>query len=73
MIALMVITLMVFYTCGELVLMGVGPILRNGEKQLFEVFYKKRCKHFTKFTGKHLRTEKHFRMDFAKFLGTIFV
>ena len=73
MIGLMVITLMVFYTCGELVLRRVGPTLRNGENQLSEVFHEKRCKHFTKFTGKHLRTEKHFRVDFAKFLGTPFL
>ena len=30
MTGLMVVMLMVFYTCGELVLRGVGPILRNG-------------------------------------------
>ena len=30
MIGIMVVMLMVFYTCGELVLRGVGPILRNG-------------------------------------------
>ena len=29
MIGLMVVMLMVFYICGELVLRGVGPILRN--------------------------------------------
>ena len=33
MIGLMVI-LMVFYTCGELVLKEVRPILGNGQKQL---------------------------------------
>ena len=30
MIGLMVVILMVFYTCGELVLRVVGPISRNG-------------------------------------------
>ena len=30
MIGLMVVMLMVFYTCTELVLRGVGTILRNG-------------------------------------------
>ena len=29
MIGLVVVTLMVFYTCDELVPWGVGPILRN--------------------------------------------
>ena len=29
MIGLMLVMLMVFHTCGELVLWGVGPILRN--------------------------------------------
>ena len=32
---------MVFYTCGEFVLRGVGPILGNEQKQPREVFYKK--------------------------------
>ena len=26
---------MVFYTCGELVLRGVNPVLRNGQKHLW--------------------------------------
>ena len=30
MIELMLVMLMAFYTCGELLLKGVGPILRNG-------------------------------------------
>ena len=41
MIGLMVVILMVFYTCGELVLRRVIPMLRNGQKQPPEVFYKK--------------------------------
>ena len=41
MIGLMVVILMVFYTCGELVLTRVIPMLRNGQKQPPEVFYKK--------------------------------
>ena len=34
---------MVFYTCGELVLRGVGDILRNGQKEAANggVLYKK--------------------------------
>ena len=42
MIGLMVAILMVFYTCGELVVRGVGPILGDGQKQPSEVCYKKR-------------------------------
>ena len=30
MIEIMVVMLMVFYTCSELFFKGVGPILRNG-------------------------------------------
>ena len=43
MIGLMMVILMVFYTYGELVLRGVGPILGNGQKQPPEVFCKNRC------------------------------
>ena len=43
MIGLMMVILMVFYTYGELVLSGVGPILGNGQTQPPKVFYKKRC------------------------------
>ena len=43
MTGLMMVVLMVFHTYGELVLRGVGPTLRNGQKQPPEVFYKKRC------------------------------
>ena len=38
MIGLMVVILMVFYTCGKLVLRRVGPILGNGQKPP-DVFY----------------------------------
>ena len=63
MIRLMMIILMVFYTFGELVLWGFGPILRNGQKQPPAVFYKKDVlRNFAKFTG------KHFPVDFANFL-----
>ena len=69
MIRLMMIILMVFYTFGELVLWGFGPILRNGQKQPPAVFYKKDVlRNFAKFTGKHLCAEKHFPVDFANFL-----
>ena len=55
MIGLMTVILMVFYTYGELVYRGVGPILGNGQKQPPEVFYKKGVLgNFVKFTGKHL-------------------
>ena len=55
MIGLMVVIFMVFYTYGELVLRGVGPILGNGQKQPPEVFYKKGVlRNFAQFTGKHL-------------------
>ena len=55
MIGLMMVILVVFYTYGELVLRGVGPILGNGQKQPPEVFYKKDVlRNFAKFTGKHL-------------------
>ena len=66
MIGLMMVILMVFYTYGELVLRGVGPILGNGQKQPPEVFYKKRK--FRKIHTKTSVTEKHFPVDFAKFL-----
>ena len=55
MIGLMMVILMVFYTCGELVLRRVGHILGNGQKQPPEVFYKKRCFwKFRKIAGKQL-------------------
>ena len=73
MIGLMVVILMVFYTGVEVVVRRVGTILRNGQKQPPEVFYKKRCRNFTKFTGIHLFTEKPFLVDSAKFLGTPFL
>ena len=69
MIGLMMVILMVFYTYGELVLRGVGPILGNGQKQPPEVFYKKRCSlKFRKIHRKTSVTEKHFFEDFVKFL-----
>ena len=58
MVGLMMVILMVFYTYGELVLRGVGPILGNGQKQRPEVFYKKSVlRNFVKFTG--TETEKN--------------
>ena len=69
MIALMMVILMVFYTYGELILRGVDPILGNGQKQPLEVFLKKRCSQkFRKIHRKTSVTEKHFPVDFAKFL-----
>ena len=54
MTGLMVVILMVFYTCGESALRGFGPISRNGQKQPPEVFCKKGVlRNFAKFTGKH--------------------
>ena len=54
MTGLMVVILMVFYTCGESALRAFGPISRNGQKQPPEVFYKKGVlRNFAKFTGKH--------------------
>ena len=44
MIGLLLVILMVYYTRGELGLRGVGPILRNEQKQPLEVLYKKRCR-----------------------------
>ena len=41
MIGLMVVILMLFYTGVEVVVRRVGTILRNGQKQPPEVFYKK--------------------------------
>ena len=68
MIGLMMVILMVFYTYGELVLRGVGPILGNGQKQPPEVFYKKSCSlKIHKIHKKTSVTEKHFPVDFAKF------
>ena len=55
MIGLMMVIFMVFYTYGELVYRGVGPILGNCQKQPPVVFYKKSVRrNFAKFTGKHL-------------------
>ena len=71
-IGLMVVILMV--TCGELVLWGVDAILGNGQKQPLEVFYRKGVlRNLTKFTLKHLCTEKYFHVDFAKFLRKRFL
>lgn len=73
MIVPMVVILMVFYTCGEIVLRGVGPIIRNGQRLPSEVFYIL-CsnfyvlRNFGKFPAKHLCIEKHFPVHFAKFL-----
>ena len=43
MIGLVVVNLMVFYTFDELVLREIVPILRNGQKQPPQVFYKRSC------------------------------
>ena len=64
---------MVFCTCGELILGQVDPILRNEQKKPPELFYKKRCRNSAKFAGEHLRTGKHFLVNFPKFLGLPFL
>ena len=73
MIALMMVILMVFYTYGELILRGVDPILGNGQKHPPKVFFTKRCSQkFRKIHRKKSVTEKHFPVDFAKFLRKTF-
>ena len=69
MIALMMVILMVFYTYGELILRGVDPILGNGQNHPPELLFTKRCSQkFRKIHRKKSVTEKHFPVDFAKFL-----